>query len=586
MTYAVLAGLLVSFGRYAAAQTSTPSVSDFDWTTVKPSTSLNYTTCYGSYKCAKLSVPLDWLNNSTVNSTARVTIAITTLPAVVAESDPSFGGTIIINPGGPGGSGVQYVLASGKSLQAIADGNKHYEILSFDPRGVGLTEPKADCFNDEFTRAVANIQLRAMGPLNSGLDAVRKQTSLYGAYGSLCEAGPEILAYVSTSSVARDMVEIVDKIAESRNQNSTSSTEVPRIQYWGISYGTVLGNYFASMFPGRVGRMILEAVVDIHDYTAGAWSKSLQDTLNVYGTLWSTCFNSGSSCALYQPSDTSADDIRQRVEAFLDSLDVSPAQFVSQSSIDEITKADVTYLIFEALYQPLQLFPYGAVLLSAAMAGNFTLLHAALALPTSSTSCPPAPAPESYTWSSDTLAAVACGDAASLAGLSTPEFLAYLREQQALAADFGAYWARIRLSCTGWRVRPAYRFEGPFTTPQADPAGVEGRPEAPLLFLSSMYDPVTPHANAVAMAREHVGSVVLVQDNAGHGTQSVPGRCRDGYVRAYFETGEVPPEGTVCEADCTPFQECPQAGLTKRGLDGEGVPELLRRRRAPLGMGV
>lgn len=257
----VLVGLLASFGRYVTAQT--PSVSDFDWTTVEPSTSLNYTTCYDSYKCAKLSVPLDWLSSC---RTARVTVAITTLPATVAESDPSFGGTIIINPGGPGGSGVQYVLESGKLLQGIADGNKHYEILSFDPRGVGLTEPRADCYNDEFSRAVTNIELRAMGPLDSGLHVVSKQTSLYGAQGRLCEAAPEILAYLSTASVARDMVEIVDKVDELRGGNGT---ETPRIQYWGLSYGTALGNYFASMFPGRVGRMILEGVVDIHDWTEG-----------------------------------------------------------------------------------------------------------------------------------------------------------------------------------------------------------------------------------------------------------------------------------------------------------------------------
>ncbi|KAI0113867.1 alpha/beta-hydrolase [Hypoxylon sp. NC0597] len=576
MKSVVLAGLVASFGRYATAQT--PSISDFDWTTVEPSTSLNYTACYDSYKCAKLSVPLDWLSSS---STARVTIAITTLPATVAESDPSFGGTIIINPGGPGGSGVQYVLESGKLLQGIADGNKHYEILSFDPRGVGLTEPRADCYNDEFSRAVTNIELRAMGPLDSGLSVVRKQTSLYGAQGRLCEAGPEILAYLSTASVARDMVEIVDKIDELRGGNGTGT---PRIQYWGLSYGTVLGNYFASMFPGRVGRMILEGVVDIHDWTAGEWAKNLQDTLKVYAIFWSTCFEAGSKCPLYQANDTSPDDIRRRVEAFLDDLDTSPAQVVLSSSIEEITRADAIFLIFEALYTPLQFFPTAATILSEAMAGNFTTLYAALAFPTPSSSCA-ATDPQSYTWSSDVLPAIACGDAVSQANLTTAEFLAYLDEQKAIAADFGTYWARVRLNCKGWRVRPPYRFSGPFTTPAADAAGVEGRPAAPLLFLSSLYDPGTPRANAVAMAAEHPGAAVLVQDNAGHGTQAVPGACRDGYVRRYFETGEVPADGTVCEADCRPFQDCPQEARRKRGLYGGGVLEVLgRRRRRPLGV--
>ncbi|OTA92948.1 hypothetical protein M434DRAFT_396081 [Hypoxylon sp. CO27-5] len=578
MKSVVLAGFLASFGHYATAQT--PSISDFDWSTIEPSTSLNYTTCYDSFKCAKLSVPLDWSNTSTtLNSTARVTIAITTLPATVAESDPSFGGTIIINPGGPGGSGVQYVLESGKLLQGIADGNKHYEILSFDPRGVGLTEPRADCYNDEFSRAVTSIELRAMGPLDSGLSVVRKQTSLYAAQGSLCEAGPEILAYLSTESVARDMVEIVDKIDELRDKNSTN---IPRIQYWGISYGTVLGNYFASMFPGRVGRMILEGVVDIHDWTAGEWAKNLQDTLKVYAIFWSTCFEAGSTCSLYQANDTSPDDIQRRVEAFLDDLDTSPAPIVSGNTIEEITRADAIYLIFQALFSPLQFFSTAATILSEAMAGNFTTLHADLALPTSASSCTPTN-PQSYTWASEAMPAIACGDAVPQANLTTPEFLAYLNKQKSIAGDFGTYWARVRLNCKGWRVRPAYRFPGPFTTPEADPAGggVEGRPAAPLLFLSSLYDPGTPRANAVAMAKEHAGAAVLVQDNAGHGTQAVPGKCRDGFLKRYFETGEVPPDGTVCEADCRPFEDCPQMARRKRGLYGGGV---LGRRRGPLGV--
>ncbi|KAI1141184.1 alpha/beta-hydrolase [Hypoxylon sp. FL0543] len=585
MRSVVLAGLLASCGRYATAQTGIPSVSDFDWSTVKPSTSLDYTTCYASYKCAKLSVPLDWLEPSAANSTARVTIAITTLPAVVPESDPSFGGTIIINPGGPGGSGVEYVLESGTLLQGIADGTKHYEILSFDPRGVGLTEPKGDCYNDEFSRAVTTVELRAMGPLDSGLNVVDKQTSLYGAYGSLCEAGPEILAYMSTASVARDMVEIVDKIDELRNQNSTlKSSKVPRIQYWGLSYGTVLGNYFASMFPGRVGRMVLEGVVDIHDWNAGEWAKNLQDTLKVYDIFWTSCFEAGPKCALYQPNDTSPDAIRHRVEAFLDDLDAAPAQYVSKSSIEEITKADAIYLILQALYQPQQLFPTAATLLAEAMAGNFTLLHRALALPTPADSCLAAPK-ETYTWTADAMAAIACGDAASQAGLSTPAFLSYLAQQKATAGAFAAWWARVRLGCKGWRVRPAYRFEGPFTTPRADPSvasSAEGRPAAPLLFLSSLYDPATPRANAVAMAAEHAGAGVLVLDGAGHGTQGTPSRCRDSYLRRYLESGVVPPEGTVCEADCIPFQDCPQVAWRKRGLGGASGLEGFRRRWAPL----
>ncbi|KAI1379138.1 TAP-like protein-domain-containing protein [Hypoxylon crocopeplum] len=605
MKSALLVGLTAAlFGRYTAAQT-TPDVSAFDWSSVQPSTSLKYTICYDTYKCTKLSVPLDWLsdnNNATSasNSTAdRVILAIIALPAVVPESDPSFGGTVIVNPGGPGGSGVQFLLEAGPTLQNTTDGTKHYEILSFDPRGVGFTEPKADCYNDEFARSITTIELRAMGALDSSLDAVRRQTALYGARGQLCAAGPDIHRYMSTSSVARDMVEIVDKLDELRKLNGTAlnsrgmrrirqrqDSDVPRIQYWGFSYGTVIGNYFASMFPGRVGRMVLEGVVDVHDYYGGTWAKNLQDTQKDLSTLWTTCFTAGSACALYQPTDTSADDIRVRAESFINSLEETPAQLVVGAHVEEVTKADINNNIFSALYRPLLYFPTVATILALAMAGNFTSAYSLLGVPQSPAAYCPSTAPTSYTWTLDAELAVGCGDAMDQTNLTTPEYLAYLKQQLEFSPDFGADWTSVRLACKGWRSRPAYRFGGPWTTPEADPSIVPGKPAAPILFLSSEFDPVTPRANAIAMAAEHPGSVVLTQSNAGHGTLGTPGKCRDGWINKYFETGELPPDGTVCEPDCTPFQECPQMPTAqKRSLDGKkGVPVSLPKRKGPLHM--
>ncbi|KAI0897598.1 TAP-like protein-domain-containing protein [Annulohypoxylon nitens] len=592
------AGLL---SQYAVAETQASSAT-FDWTTIKPSTSLEYTDCYSGFKCAKLSVPLDWLNNSTsVNGTSRVSIAIITLPATVDESDPSFGGTIITNPGGPGGSGVQFLLEAGDILQKTADGNKHYELLSFDPRGVAYSEPKADCFNNEFSRDYNLIELRAMGPLDSGLSVVSRQKSLFGSFGKLCESGSEIHAYMTTASVARDMVEIVDKIDELRNKNGTASTklharggvrrvqqreekDVARIQYWGFSYGTVLGNSFASQFPGRVGRVLLEGVVDAPNYIAGLWTKSLQDTDKDLGTLYSSCYEARSNCTLYHDGDSSSKDIQDRVEALLTALDEAPAQYVTGSSIESITRTDVVNIIFSALYQPQIYFPTLAGVLAEAMEGNFTSLYLSLGVPSASSFCP-STVPTTYTWENDALFAVGCGDAVPQTNLTSKDFVSYVDELKSQSSDFAAYWSQIRLACTGWRVRPKYRFEGPFTTPASDPNNVAGKPSAPLMFLSSQYDPVTPHINALNMAKGHPGSGVLVQDNSGHGTLYSPGKCRDGYIQKYFETGEVPATGTVCQPDCKPFQDCPEetSANVKRGL-GRPTPVWPIPRKGPLAM--
>ena len=114
----------------------------FQWDDVVAKPDLEYHDCYGGFQCARLILPLDWRNES---NEATVEIAITKLPAVVNDTDPSYGGPIFTNPGGPGGSGVDYILLAGQALRNIADipGKRHYDIVSFDPRGIGKRDRKS-----------------------------------------------------------------------------------------------------------------------------------------------------------------------------------------------------------------------------------------------------------------------------------------------------------------------------------------------------------------------------------------------------------------------------------------------------------
>lgn len=270
--------------------------SAFDWDRVTPTPQLVYHDCYDTFQCARLEVPLDWHNTS---DSRRAAIAIIKLPAAVPENDTSFAGTVVANPGGPGGSGVYQGLQSSTLLQAVIDkpNHRHYEIVWFDPRGINHSTPASECFESDLTRAAWTIENMGTGGMNGvGPGGVAKGSMAYKlalnkGFAAHCtnyenKHGPA-LAYVGTASVARDMVEIVDRIDEHRNSrrnNGTSSalgsdyeldkrylanTTVPRIQYIGFSYGTVIGNYFASMFPGRVERMVLDGVLDAVDYTTG-----------------------------------------------------------------------------------------------------------------------------------------------------------------------------------------------------------------------------------------------------------------------------------------------------------------------------
>ena len=115
----------------------------FNWSSIPSETELVYNDCYDGFQCARLLVPLDWQDQS---SSQLISLAIIRLPATVPPSDASHSGSIIINPDGPGLSGVLAVLKYARKVQQAFDGDKHFEILSFDPRGVQWSEPDSSCF--------------------------------------------------------------------------------------------------------------------------------------------------------------------------------------------------------------------------------------------------------------------------------------------------------------------------------------------------------------------------------------------------------------------------------------------------------
>jgi pimeloyl-ACP methyl ester carboxylesterase len=229
-------------------------------------------------------VPLDWQDENNQNTLA---LDIAKLPAKVPNNDPSFGGTIFVNPGGPGGSGTYFILNNGHLLQDYADGNKSYVMLGWDPRGIGFTTPQADCFGNITARDLSDLQEAYIGPLDASQDVLRRQWAHNQAYGHLCEQGAvngSILPYITTASVVCDMIGMLDSMDELQNEAQhlptsndsysdlglqISSSGPLRILYWGFSYGSLLGNAFAFIYPGRVGRLFIDGIVDANDYMKG-----------------------------------------------------------------------------------------------------------------------------------------------------------------------------------------------------------------------------------------------------------------------------------------------------------------------------
>lgn len=219
-------------------------------------------------------VGVDERGVSDLGSSKWAAIGIVTLPATVPDTDPTFRGTILPNPGGPGELGTQYALDVGKVLQGIFDRERHYEILGFDPRGIGTSTPSASCYGDEKNRDADRSRQTSLLPVESGDVVFNYRYQQGAAFSLLCaeKNGPDNIFYhMSTAAVARDMLEIVNRMDELRGTEQNASAfrdsdhnnrSLPRLQYYGGSYGTVIGNHFLSMFPDRVERIVLDSVAN------------------------------------------------------------------------------------------------------------------------------------------------------------------------------------------------------------------------------------------------------------------------------------------------------------------------------------
>ena len=192
-------------------------------------------------QCASLKVPLDYRNPGG----RKITLALSRVPATAPASQRQ--GALLVNPGGPGGSGLSLaaVVASGLAPSVAAD----YDVIGFDPRGVGSSTPALHC-DASFFAGVRPDYIPANGHDEQVLEARAK------TYAADCEKSYGwLLPYMTTANAARDM----DSIRVALGQQ--------KISYFAYSYGTYLGEVYATLFGSHLRRMALDSVVD----PTGVW---------------------------------------------------------------------------------------------------------------------------------------------------------------------------------------------------------------------------------------------------------------------------------------------------------------------------
>jgi pimeloyl-ACP methyl ester carboxylesterase len=542
-----------------------------------PSPQLKFYNCFHNFECAKLSLPLDPFNGTHPNET--VSIAIAKLPARVSVNDPRYGGPILLNPGGPGGDGASFAFVVAEALQTLVDSDldprvasaegRFYDIIGFDPRGIGESEPAAGCMPDVASSWSWNMRQNEEGILGSSDAALGRHWSMTHAWGTSCKQamdkndGLDIKQYMNTPFVARDMLDIVEKHAAHVAQKlATIKTKKQRLQhepdvalyepseaklhYWGYSYGTVIGAYFASMFPDRVGRVVLDGVVNTDDYIHSFGNGSLADTGKTLKSFYTYCLQSGPEICPLTTSNSTIDDIRDRVHRIVQSLYHNPLPISSPAGPEVLTWSDIRLMIFAACYSPQFAFYPLAQILAAIEAGDGQALEDlywyyrhnhvySCKIDGSGQTADPL--------SMDPTFAILCSDGIDMSHTNIDDFVKYWDELEATSPMTGAIEAMPRMRCAAWKIKANYKYEGGFGANTSNP----------ILFVSNTADPVTPLRSARIMHDLFPTSGLLVTDGAGHCSFAAPNVCTYGHIKTYFQTGVLPPPDTLCVPSPGPF---------------------------------
>ena len=330
---------------------------------------------------------MDYWNGTTDR---KVSLAVVRLPATVKIDDPRYRGPILINPGGPGGSGVSMAWKTGGILQSIAQGTfpdlehaQYYDVIGFDPRGVGYTMPPITCSGDSSKFAPWRMRVLEEGSISSSDAAFGRLWSMSSALSGRCSEVPDdsIQHYLSTAYVARDMLEIVEASArwhqrqlQKKGSGIIVKPDEAKIQYWGFSYGSYLGYTFASMFPDRVGRLVVDGVVDAKDYTAAQWFSNLLDTEKCFDTFFHHCARVGyPTCALAERKNPTPQAVKLRTQAIIQRLWHNPIP-VFEPYPEVVTWTDIRNLIFASVYKPVSSYPFLANVLAELEKGEAALL--------------------------------------------------------------------------------------------------------------------------------------------------------------------------------------------------------------------
>ncbi|MGW4649643.1 alpha/beta hydrolase [Kitasatospora sp. NPDC004289] len=459
---------------------------------------LSWQPCDGEFECATFKVPLDYA----APSGGDLTLAAARKPATTRPGGRAKLGSLLLNPGGPGASAVDYVEAVAKGYDAEVRAG--YDLVGLDPRGVGRSRP-VTCLSGPRMDAYTAVDITPDD--QSEIDALVASDKEF-AEGCKQNAGA-VLGHVSTVESARDLDVLRALVGDEK------------ISYLGKSYGTFLGATYAGLYPAKVGRMVLDGAMDpALDAVAGNRTQAAG-----FETAWSAfakdCAKHGGECALGDTEQKAGEQLL----ALFKQLDGAPLP--TSDPARKLTEAQATTGVIHAMYAEF-LWPQLRTVLTSAKAGDGTgllklsdqyyeresdgsypnLMYANMAV-----NCLDLPAP--FASPAEAAAAV-------------PDF-------EKASAHFGRDMAWMALACAYWPV-PA----------TGAPHTIAAAGSAPIVVVGTTRDPATPYAWAQSLADQLDSGRLLTYDGDGHTAYGRRNTCVDGAVNRYLLGGDAPADGTRC----------------------------------------
>ncbi|MGZ4620250.1 MAG: alpha/beta hydrolase [Frankiaceae bacterium] len=449
--------------------------------------------CGDGFQCARITVPLDYA----APNGRSIELAVTRLPA---EHGKGRKGSLLLNPGGPGVSGLDYARAAGSRLSRTL--RQRFDIVGFDPRGVGKSTP-VRCLSDRETDGFVAADASPDTPAEE-----HRLVDLSKQLGQRCELrNGALVGHVSTREAARDMDVLRAVLGDDK------------LHYLGASYGTYLGATYAELFPDRVGTLVLDGAVDpaassdeINREQAVGFEVALRAFVD-------DCLKR-SSC----PLPAGRESALAAVNGLLEAIDRHPLRGEPGRPL---TQGLAVLGVVAALYDK----------------GSWPLLRLALAEAKGGDGATLLTLADFYTErdqkghyptnTNDAIYAINCLDRPATTDEKTVRSTA--AQFARVAPRFGAYLAWSSLPCVFWPVKPT-----------ATPHPVRAASAAPILVVGTTRDPATPYKWAQALANELESGRLLTYDGDGHTAYRKGSRCIDEAVDRYLVDGRLPAEGARC----------------------------------------